>query len=131
MTLIGKVSLLGTLGTLADLATDPGLDLRVRRAGLLLEAAIKSRVSGRPGPRVVTGNYRRSWNTQKVIGSDNAYSVGTNAPQGRRLEFGFSAADSLGRVYDQPAFPHVEPAFLEVEDQMVEIIGSRIDDILG
>lgn len=40
--------------------------------------------------------------------------VGTNAPQGRRLEFGFVGADALGRVYNQPPFPHVGPA---VEEQ--------------
>ena len=27
-----------------------------------------------------------------------------------RLEFGFADIDSLGRVYNQPPFPHVRPA---------------------
>jgi hypothetical protein len=36
--------------------------------------------------------------------------IGTDLPYGRRLEFGFTGTDSLGRNYAQPPFPHVQPA---------------------
>lgn len=83
----------------------------------LLESYIKANASGRPGPRTITGDYRRSWNTQygKVEGDRRAV-VGTNAPQGRRLEYGFVGTDSLGRHYNQPPFPHVQPAIDRIQE---------------
>jgi hypothetical protein len=95
----------------------------------LLETYIKANASGRPGPRAITGDYRRSWNTQygRVRG-DQAAIVGTNEPQGRRLEYGFVGTDSLGRHYDQPPFPHVQPAMDRIEgpfaDAMALTAGS-------
>lgn len=82
-----------------------------RHYAMLLETKIKANVSGRPGPRVKSGDYRRSWNTtiSAEKGSTIA-TVGTNKPQGRRLEFGFVGADRTGRVFNQPPFPHVGPA---------------------
>ncbi len=53
-------------------------------------------------------------------GGNPTVTVGTNRPQGRRLEDGFVRADSLGRVYNQPPFPHVGPAKDEIEPQLVE-----------
>ena len=97
-------------------------------AGLSLEAAAKAHAitvkwtaalqrqvqlnaSGRPGPNAPTGNYRRSINRRTVKLLRSSYGeVGTNMPQGRRLEHGFSGTDSLGRNYDQPAYPHFGPA---------------------
>lgn len=88
----------------------------VRRHGLLLVTRIKGRASGRPGPRVITGDYRRSWTLETgTRGGAQAAIAGTNAPQGARLENGFVGVDSLGRHYDQPPFPHVRPAVAETE----------------
>lgn len=83
----------------------------VRHYGQLLLTRIRANASGRPGPNAITGDYRRSW-TMQVVSGLGIYTawVGTNAPQGRRLEYGFHGADSLGRNYDQPPYPHVEPA---------------------
>lgn len=79
--------------------------------GELLKTRIMANASGRPGPNAPTGDYLRSWNVQMQGNADYARAnVGTNAPQGRRLEYGFVGADSLGRVYNQPPFPHVGPA---------------------
>lgn len=91
----------------------------VRHHGLLLQTKVKAHASkprtGPPGPRIQTGNYNRSISLQM---SGNAYistaTVGTNAPQGRRLEFGFVGEDSLGRHYNQPPYPHFRPALDEV-----------------
>lgn len=100
-------------------------DRVTRHHTMLLETRIKANASGRPGPRVITGNYRRSW-TSRFAGGVGI--VGTNAPQARRLEYGFTGADSLGRVYNQPPFPHVGPA-VEVQQPLYFAEISRIPDL--
>jgi hypothetical protein len=70
----------------------------------------KRRASGRPGPNVVTGKYRNAFYiAEKRVVNDS--------PQTRRLEYGFSGADSLGRQYTQPPFPHMRPALLIVTEK--------------
>lgn len=93
----------------------------VRRFGLLLEARVKANASGRPGPRAQTGDYRRSINSE-VAGDGEVFTatVGTGAPQAARLEYGFVGADRLGRVYNQPPFPHFGPAVLATRPEFVE-----------
>lgn len=82
----------------------------------LLVVRVKQHASGRPGPRTPTGDYRRSINgvTEQhgpvIIGI-----VGTTRPQGPRLERGFIGIDALGRHYNQPPFPHFQPASVEIE----------------
>lgn len=97
----------------------------VRKWGLLLKTKVMGRASGRPGPRVVTGDYRRSITVDfgKQSGAHTAV-VGTNKPQGRRLEYGFVGTDSLGRTYNQPPFPHFNPAATEVEGPFVDEVGK-------
>jgi hypothetical protein len=94
----------------------------VAHHSMLLLTQIQSHASGRPGPNAPTGDYRRSW-TIEWRGMASA-SVGTNKPQGRRLENGFVGADSLGRVYNQPPFPHVEPSVSIVEPMFVSALGA-------
>ncbi|WP_030186118.1 HK97 gp10 family phage protein [Streptomyces capuensis] len=87
------------------------LEAAVRHAGQLGQARIQGNASGRPGPNVITGAYRSSWRTEmRFVPGGAECTIGTNAPQARRLEFGFTGADSLGRVYAQPPFPQVQPA---------------------
>jgi hypothetical protein len=89
----------------------PAIEKAVRHTGELGRARIRGNASGRPGPNVITGAYRNSWETTTHRLPHGAMcTIGTNAPQGRRLEFGFVGPDSLGRVYNQPPFPHVGPA---------------------
>ena len=91
---------------------------------LLLETRVKANASGRPGPRVITGDYRRSIAATRggavgfggVLGG---WTVGTNAPQGPRLEYGFVGQDRAGRHYNQPAFPHFGPAVPGVEASLL------------
>jgi hypothetical protein len=102
----------------------------VRHYGHLLTTRIKAKASGRPGPNVVTGDYRRSWTTQFRTSPGFTMSVsGTNAPQARRLEFGFHGADSLGRVYDQPPFPHAYPALDEVGPEFERALAAIRDGV--
>ena len=82
-----------------------------RHHGQLLQTQAKANASGRPGPHAVTGNYRRSLLLQLDSGSWGARAeVGTDEPQGARLELGFEGEDSLGRNYHQPPYPHLGPA---------------------
>src|SRR5688500_16885395 len=92
----------------------------VRHHAQLMVTRVQANASGRPGPNAPTGDYRRSWSWEPAGGihagrdaqgrftsgglpGDFAVAyVGTNKPQGRRLEFGFVGVDSLGRHYNQP-----------------------------
>lgn len=83
----------------------------VRHHTALLQTRVKAGASGRPGPRAPTGDYRRTINRRVVsLRGIATGTVGTNAPQARRLEYGFVGTDRLGRVYDQPPYPHFGPA---------------------
>lgn len=94
-----------------------------RYYGSLLRTAVRARASGRPGPNVVTGDYRRSitLSVERTATTCTAY-VGTDKPQGRRLELGFVGVDALGRHYDQPPYPHFGPAADEVGPRYVDAV---------
>jgi hypothetical protein len=83
----------------------------VRTYSVRLQTGVKARAAGRPGPRMQTGDYNRSIGvTVRQGGGSIIGTVGTNKPQGRRLEFGFDGTDSAGRTYHQPAYKHFGPA---------------------
>lgn len=113
---------------LAAATIDVKVDRQLHQWGFLLETKVKAHASGRPGPRAVTGDYRRSITTEygRYRGSRAAI-VGTNSPQGRRLEFGFNGADSLGRVYHQPPFPHFRPAADEIDGPFTAAMAKTVD----
>jgi hypothetical protein len=91
--------------------TLPHTQAAMRHYALLLATRIKINASGRPGPNVVTGDYRRSWKWQvRTAGGTVTALVHTDAPQANRLENGFVGRDSLGRLYHQAPLPHVGPA---------------------
>lgn len=98
-----------------------------RHHGQLLRTRVMANASGRPGPNAPTGDYRRSIALQVVEtgGTVTAY-VGTNLPQGPRLEYGFHGADSLGRVYDQDAYPHFGPALDAVGPGYVAALNAAV-----
>ncbi|MFJ7422736.1 HK97 gp10 family phage protein [Streptomyces uncialis] len=101
----------------------------VQHYAMLLETRVKANASGRPGPNAPTGDYRRSW-THEVFTAGVAVTavVGTNKPQGRRLEYGFVGADSLGRVFNQQPYPHVGPAVEEIAPQFVAALGGVVGE---
>ncbi|GAA3371200.1 hypothetical protein GCM10020367_20900 [Streptomyces sannanensis] len=101
----------------------------VQHYAMLLETRIKAKASGRPGPNAPTGDYRRSWAHEvSTDGVTVTATVGTNKPQARRLEYGFVGADSLGRVFNQPPFPHVGPAVEEIRPLFVTALADAIGD---
>lgn len=107
----------------------PAVASVVQHYAMLLETAIKAHASGRPGPNAPTGDYRRSWTHEfSTSGMTVEAVVGTNKPQGRRLEYGFVGADSLGRIYNQPPFPHVGPAVEEIRPAFLAAVGAAVGD---
>lgn len=103
----------------------------MRHGAKALVVQAQRNASGRPGPRVITGQYRASWQAEVhragpiVVGE-----VGTRAPQARRLEFGFVGVDSLGRHYSQPPYPHLGPAVDSFGPQFVRELGHRVSEAL-
>lgn len=91
----------------------------VRHYTRILETRVKAHASGRPGPNAPTGDYRRSITHSLSTGEGGTYGeVGTNEPQGRRLEFGFMGlTDSLGRTYHQPPYEHFGPALDSLDEE--------------
>lgn len=107
----------------------PGeVDRTNERWALIGLARVKLAASGRPGPRRVTGDYTRSMNAQIArAGNRIEATIGTNAVQAARLEFGFHGSDSLGRRYRQPAFPHWRPTFEFIQAGVVRDIAEGIE----
>lgn len=103
-------------------------DAQVKGAVLLYGAMLKARVrrhaEGRPGPNVITGQYRDGINVEYASrGGGYIARVFSNAPQARRLELGFVGVDSRGRHYAQRPYPHFGPAYLELENGFVAAVG--------
>nr|WSZ21141.1 hypothetical protein OH837_49325 [Streptomyces canus] len=111
----------------------PETNRTVQQQGRLLRALIMERASGRPGPNVISDDYRGSWEPVPFeVPDGGGVTVGTRKPQGRRLEYGFyDMTDSIGRHYFQPPFPHVGPAVNELEDNIVDPFRQACDRIFG
>lgn len=114
------------LGAAAGLNGD--LSTAVYRTGAMLRTRVRANASGRPGPRVQTGDYRRSWsqlNRKSPTGVAEAH-VYTNSPQALRLEYGFRGADALGRVFNQEPLPHLRPAMEGMEEFLADQVGREL-----
>lgn len=106
----------------------------VQQQARLVRAMIRFNASGRPGPNIITGDYFDSWGPAQpfAVPDGGGAIVGTDRPQGRRLEFGFmNMYDSLGRFYRQPPFPHVEPAVNELSDEYADAFKDALGRIFG
>ncbi|WP_372407408.1 hypothetical protein [Streptomyces luteireticuli] len=98
-----------------------------RHHAMLLRARIQQHASGRPGPNVITGQYRASWDvTMSISGGSVAGTVSSGAPQQARLEYGFVGVDALGRHYRQPPYPHIEPAWRETHPGYIEALAKGV-----
>lgn len=115
MALSNAAEIAADLAALAEAVPSEAAKI-VAEHGAKLLAAAKQGASGRPGPNVITGTLRRSIGLQVTHSRDEATaSVGTNAAQARRLEFGFYGMDSLGRRYNQPPYPFLGPALDRIQ----------------
>lgn len=112
----------------------PALQRHVKDAGDLGNALIRGNASGRPGPNVRSegDNYRNSWQTvPRAFTNGVVVTIGTQKPQGRRLEFGYyDMTDSLGRHYFQPPFPHVQPALPRIESALRVACMAALQEVL-
>ena len=95
-------------------------DAIIRHGQALLEA-VRRHASGRPGPNVVTGAYLGA---MVLTYRDGGAYVSNPSPQSNRLEYGFVGVDSLGRLYNQPPFPHFAPALAEVRKDFIKDLAS-------
>jgi hypothetical protein len=87
----------------------------------------RGNASGRPGPRNITGDFRRSITGDAGIQRDTVIGwVGSNAAQAARLELGFVGADILGRVYNQPPYPWLLPSVPGVTEMVTTEIASAV-----
>ncbi|MFE6718444.1 hypothetical protein ACFVDU_12740 [Streptomyces albidoflavus] len=94
---------------------------------MLLRTRIQRNESGRPGPNVITRQYRASWDVRvRTGGGEVTAEVFSDGPQARRLEYGFVGLDSIGRHFRQPPFPHVEPAFRQTEPDFVRALADGV-----
>ncbi|MGA5637733.1 hypothetical protein ACPCTN_03130 [Streptomyces cinereoruber] len=107
----------------------PAVSAVVQHYAMLLETRIKAHASGRPGPNAPTGDYRRSWTHEfSATGLMAEAVVGTAKPQARRLEYGYVGPDSLGRIFNQPPYPHMGPAVEEVRPAFLAAVGAAVGD---
>lgn len=110
-------------------AKAPGV---VRHYGQLYQTRVRAAASGRPGPRAITGDYRRSITLEiALVGGMPSAIVGTVSPQGRRLEYGFVGPDSLGRHYNQPPFPHFDPPLAQIVEELTSALADLVTDQPG
>ncbi|MGW3401187.1 hypothetical protein [Streptomyces zhihengii] len=111
----------------------PAIQDQMRDVGRRGVAAIRRHASGRPGPNIITGHYWDSWtDVHQAIPHGAMCTLGTRAPQGRRLEFGFwDMYDSLGRHFYQPPYPHVQPALPEIGAALRDAMGDAIEEVLA
>lgn len=133
-----NLSDLDDLANHLDAAADrigPVVERRMKHVGARGVARIKQNASGRPGPMVRNTeepNYRDSW---KAVTGGIPYgaecTIGTAKPQGKRLEFGFVGPDAIGRIYNQPPFPHVQPALGFIEDTLHDQMGAAVGELFG
>ncbi|MFD7995513.1 HK97 gp10 family phage protein [Streptomyces mexicanus] len=115
----------------AAMKIGPAIEKGIKHTGELGVARVRGNASGRPGPNVITGAYRNSWRAEtRSLRYSAICTLGTDLPYGRRLEFGFVGADSLGRVYNQPPFPHVQPALGFIGQTLLAQMRLAVSEVL-
>lgn len=94
------------------------------------EGIVKGKASGRPGPRNVTGDFRRTivgdW---EASGKSVFGQIGSNAAQAARLELGFIGVDVLGRRYNQPPYPYLGPSVPEITQAVTWEIQVALEEV--
>lgn len=98
-----------------------------RNATRLRNQVIRN-ASGRPGPRIVTGQYITTIKARRGRGSLDRYSVSVTSdhPAAYRLEYGFVGMDALGRMYHQPPYPHFRPAVAKIQPILIQELSRSL-----
>jgi len=126
--LTGVLNVVGQLDRLVDKGTK-SLGQAVTRAAALTATDAKANASGRPGPRAPTGAFRGSITHVAATssGTSTVAFVGSNAPQARRLEFGFMGmTDSAGRTFQQPPYPWLAPTIPNAAQHLRNEVGAAL-----
>lgn len=125
---------LETTATVRKAVTDTAADLQglVKKRAMPRSTPRPGPRDGSQGPRLVTGDFERTVNRTptRQEGMVITAEVGTDAPQGARLEFGFVGTDSLGRVFDQQAYPSFGPALDEVAPRFEAAIAAAVAEAI-
>lgn len=104
----------------------------VTRGVLAGQTIVRGNVSGRPGLRVITGDYRRRIVGEAEASPDGAVGqIGTNRVDSARHEFGFYGPDALGRIYNYAGFPHFQPAVPAVQEAVVDAVTQALQARFG
>ena len=129
---IGAEDLAKAFSKLADDIKGPALEAATRAAALPVLNQVRITVPEGGRTPYKTGTYRRSFamETTEKTAERCTVVVGTDAPQARRLEYGFVGADKLGRVYNQAPRPHIRPALDENRGAAVDEFRAAIGDIV-
>jgi Bacteriophage HK97-gp10, putative tail-component len=98
-------------------AAQDGLKLGVNEAAAIFQIEAKTLVpvdTGRLQASIHT-DYVENTSERQVLAVSPVFDAtneyGFEPPYARRIEFGFTGPDKLGRVYHQPAQPYMRPAF--------------------
>ncbi len=111
-----------------------GLKLSPREAVIVVTAAaipIESQAK-RTAP-FVSGQLKRDIHTEAKKTSTGAVALIGNSgavPYARRQEFGFSGADSLGRVFNDPGRPYLRPALRSQRKQAASAARKAIKSLI-
>lgn len=57
--------------------------------------------------------------------------ITVDKPYANRLEFGFHAADSLGRVYNNDPEPYAEPGLVASVDQVMALVAAAVGNVFA
>lgn len=96
----------------------------VTKGGHIVERNAKAAANGRPGPQVITGSHRRSFQVahiRRVTMGEWESETGPTMIYSRRLELGFDGVDSLGRLYSQPPYPSLQPGLEASRTELSEL----------
>ena len=131
--IVGAQDLAETFRALADDIRGPALEAATRAAALPVLNQVRITVPEGGKTPYKTGTYRRSFAMETVEKSSERcrVEVGTDAPQAKRLEYGFVGADKLGRIYNQAPRPHLRPALDENKGAAVEEFRGAVADIIA
>lgn len=130
ITVRGGAELAKMFGQLADDAKGQILESATQSGALIVLNQVRRTVNEGGNTPYLTGTYRRSFHMETTTKTPTrcVVTIGTDAPQARRLEYGFVGRDNLGRVYNQAARPHIRPALDEnrrsVSTEIVDAIRS-------
>ena len=81
---------------------------------------------------VVTGTLRRSLHHETADTSPTAAAIdiGTDLVYARRVEYGFSGRDSLGRLYNQAPNPYLHSASEAKKDEAIREAAAALKDLI-